>query len=149
DGILRDILGLPKEIHSALVARIKILSSLKIDEHRIPQDGRFKFAIEEGFMAFRVSILPAFYGENIVCRLLVESARPLSLEELGFSGKYLQTIRSNIQRPHGLVLVTGPTGSGKTTTLYSVVNILNVPEKKICTIEDPVEYGVRRVNQVQ
>lgn len=149
DGILRDTLSLPKDIHSALVARIKILSSLKIDEHRVPQDGRFKFKLSDGYMALRVSILPAFYGENMVLRLLAESARPLSLEELGFSGKYLAMVKDNIKKPHGMVLVTGPTGSGKTTTLYSLLNILNTPEVNICTIEDPVEYGIRRVNQVQ
>jgi type IV pilus assembly protein PilB len=149
DGILRDILNLPKEIHTAIVARIKILSSLKIDEHRVPQDGRFKFKMEDSFIALRVSILPSFYGENVVLRLLAESARPLSLEELGFSGKYLETLHAQITRPHGMFLVTGPTGSGKTTSLYSVLNILNTPEVNICTIEDPVEYGIRRVTQVQ
>ncbi|MFC1748268.1 GspE/PulE family protein [Pseudomonadota bacterium] len=149
DGILQDMLTLPKQIHPAIVARIKILSSLKIDEHRSPQDGRFKFKIEDNFIALRVSILPAFYGENVVLRLLAESARPLSLEELGFGGKSLELVRNNIKNPHGMILVTGPTGSGKTTTLYSILNMLNTPEVKITTIEDPVEYGIRRVNQVQ
>lgn len=149
DGMLNDILSLPKEIHLALVARVKILSSLKLDEHRVPQDGRFKFKLEEGYMALRVSILPSFHGENIVMRLLAESARPLSLEELGFKGNSLEIVLSNIQKPHGLILVTGPTGSGKTTTLYSLLTILNTTERKVCTIEDPVEYGIRRVNQVQ
>jgi len=149
DGILHDILQLPKEIHSSLVARIKILSSLKIDEHRMPQDGRFKFKIEANFIALRVSILPTFFGENVVLRLLAESARPLSLEELGFTGNSLELITRNIKRPHGMILVTGPTGSGKTTTLYSILNMLNTPEVKLTTIEDPVEYGVKRVNQVQ
>lgn len=149
DGMLHDMLELPKQIHPAIVARIKILSSLKIDEHRTPQDGRFKFRIEENFIALRVSILPAFFGENIVLRLLAESARPLSLEELGFGGKSLEVIRKNIKVSHGMILVTGPTGSGKTTSLYSILNMLNTPEVKITTIEDPVEYGIRRVNQVQ
>jgi len=149
DGILRDIIHLPKPIHPALIARVKILSSLKIDEHRIPQDGRFKFKINDTYIALRVSILPSFYGENIVFRLLSESARPLSLEELGFSGNYLEAVKKSIKKPHGMVLVTGPTGSGKTTSLYSLLNILNTPEVNICTIEDPVEYGIRRVNQVQ
>lgn len=149
DGILQDMLSLPKEIHDALIARIKILSQLKIDEHRVPQDGRFKFKLDNGFLALRVSILPTFYGENIVLRLLAESARPLSLEELGFSGRYLEVVKTNIKRPHGMILVTGPTGSGKTTSLYSLLNILNTPSVNICTIEDPVEYGIRRVNQVQ
>lgn len=149
DGVLRDILVLPKEIHPAIVARIKILSHLKIDEHRIPQDGRFKLQINDDLVAFRVSIVPAFFGENIVLRLLAESARPLSLEELGLTGKYLALLKENIKKPHGMILVTGPTGSGKTTTLYSILNMLNTPEVNICTIEDPIEYGIRRVNQMQ
>jgi type IV pilus assembly protein PilB len=149
DGVLRDILTLPKAIHPAIVARIKILAQLKIDEHRIPQDGRFKFKINDGFIALRVSIMPAFYGENIVLRLLSESARPQSLEELGLSGHNLELVKHNIHKPHGMILVTGPTGSGKTTTLYSVLTILTTTEVKICTIEDPVEYGIKRVNQTQ
>lgn len=149
DGILRDVVELPKDIHSALVARIKILSELKLDEHRVPQDGRFKFQLKDVFIALRVSVLPAFFGENIVLRVLAESARPLSLEELGITGKFLDLIKHNIKKPHGLILVTGPTGSGKTTTLYSLLNILNTPDINICTIEDPIEYGIRRVNQVQ
>lgn len=149
DGVLRDILSLPKTIHPGIVARIKILSQLKIDEHRIPQDGRFKFKVQENYIALRVSILPSFYGENIVLRILPESARPLSLEELGLTGHNLDLVRNNIRKPHGMILVTGPTGSGKTTTLYSVLNILNTTEVKICTVEDPVEYGIGRVNQTQ
>lgn len=149
DGILRDITDLPKEIQPALVARVKILSKLKIDEHRIPQDGRFKFKIGEDFISLRVSIIPAFYGENIVMRLLFESARPLSLEELGLAANNLKIIQAGIRQPHGMILVTGPTGCGKTTTLYSILNILNTTEVKICTIEDPIEYGIRRVNQIQ
>jgi len=149
DGILHDTLTLPKSIHPAIIARIKILSKLKIDEHRIPQDGRFKFQIRNTFIALRVSILPGFYGENIVLRILPESARPLSLEELGVTGHSLELVKNNIKKPHGMILVTGPTGSGKTTTLYSVLNILNTTSVKICTVEDPVEYGIRRVNQIQ
>jgi len=143
------MLSLPKSIHQAIVARIKILSKLKIDEHRIPQDGRFKFQIKNSFIALRVSILPGFYGENIVLRILPESARPLSLEELGLAGHSLELVQKNIKKPHGMILVTGPTGSGKTTTLYSILNILNTTAVKICTVEDPVEYGIRRVNQIQ
>jgi type IV pilus assembly protein PilB len=149
DGVLRDILSLPRALHPAIIARIKILAQLKIDEHRIPQDGRFKFKVNENYIALRVSILPAFYGENIVLRILAESARPLSLEELGISGHNLELVKNNIKKPHGMVLVTGPTGSGKTTTLYSVLNILITTEVKICTVEDPVEYGMKRVNQTQ
>lgn len=149
DGLLRDIINLPREIHSAIVARIKVLTHLKIDEHRVPQDGRFKFQIDEDFISLRVSVIPAFYGENVVMRLLFESARPLSLEELGLTGKNFETLKNNIQKPHGMILVTGPTGCGKTTTLYSILNILNTTEVKICTIEDPIEYSVNRITQIQ
>ena len=149
DGNLRDIVALPKQIQPAVVARIKILSQLKIDEHRVPQDGRFKFSYADQSIALRVSIIPSFYGENIVMRMLFESARPLSLAELGMSGKALEIIRKNITRPHGMLLVTGPTGSGKTTTLYSVLNMLNTTAVNICTVEDPIEYGIHRVNQIQ
>lgn len=149
DGVLRDIIKLPRGIEIALVARIKILSNLKIDEHRIPQDGRHKISIDEDVIALRVSIIPGFYGENVVMRLLKETDRPLSLEELGLTGSGLEVVRSNITKPHGMILVTGPTGSGKTTTLYSLLNILNTIEVKICTIEDPIEYGISRVNQIQ
>lgn len=149
DGLLRDIIILPREVHPVIVARVKVLTHLKIDEHRIPQDGRFKFQIDEDFISLRVSIIPAFYGENIVMRLLFESARPLSLEELGLIGKNFEVLKKNIEKPHGMILVTGPTGCGKTTTLYSILNILNTTEVKICTIEDPIEYGMSRVTQIQ
>lgn len=149
DGVLKDVVSLPSNLQPALVARIKLLASLKIDEHRVPQDGRFKFSLNTTEVSLRVSILPTFYGENVVMRLLPESSRPLSLEELGFSGNDLPKIHQNIHKPHGMVLVTGPTGSGKTTTLYSILNMLNTPRVNLCTIEDPVEYGIRRVNQTQ
>lgn len=149
DGVLHDIIKQPRGIEDALVARIKILSNLKIDENRIPQDGRYKFTINDEVVALRISIIPGFYGENVVMRLLHESQRPLSLEELGLTGAGLETIKRNITRPHGMILVTGPTGSGKTTTLYSILNILNTIDVKICTIEDPIEYGVGRVSQIQ
>lgn len=149
DGRLKDIIALPKSIQPPIVARIKILSQLKIDEHRVPQDGRFKFTYQDQSIALRVSIIPSFYGENIVMRLLFESSRPLSLEELGLSGYPLEVLRKNIKKPHGMILVTGPTGSGKTTTLYSILNMLNSVEVNICTVEDPIEYGIHRVNQIQ
>lgn len=149
DGVLHDIIKQPRGIEDALVARIKILSNLKIDEHRIPQDGRYKFTINEEVIALRISIIPGFYGENVVMRVLHESQRPLSLEELGLIGSGLEILKTNISKPHGMILVTGPTGSGKTTTLYSVLNILNTIDVKICTIEDPIEYGMGRVNQIQ
>jgi len=149
DGVLRDIVKLPKGIEDALVARIKILSNLKIDEHRIPQDGRYKYNIDDDVIALRISIIPSFYGENVVMRILREANRPLALEELGLTGAGLKIIRENMTKPHGMILVTGPTGSGKTTTLYSILNILNTIEVKICTIEDPIEYGINRVSQIQ
>lgn len=149
DGLLRDVITLPKTLQKAIVARIKILSDLKIDEHRIPQDGRFKFQMDEEIVSIRVSIMPAFYDENVALRLLLESARPLPFEELGLTGKNAKAIYENLKKPYGLILLTGPTGSGKTTTLYSILNIINVPEMNIWTIEDPIEYGIRRVNQTQ
>ncbi len=149
DGVLRDVMTLPKKIHPGLVARIKILANLKLDEHRLPQDGRFKIETEEYKISFRVSIIPVFDGEKIVMRLLNESSRILTLEQLGFQESPLDIIKRNIGKPHGMVLVTGPTGSGKTTTLYTVLNILNKPGVNITTIEDPIEYRMPRVNQSQ
>ena len=149
DGVLHDMIKLPRGIEDALIARIKILSNLKLDERRVPQDGRYKFKLSGEPISLRISIIPGFYGENVVMRLLHESARPLSLEELGLTGRNLEIVKSNILKPHGMILVTGPTGSGKTTTLYSVLNILNTVKVKICTIEDPIEYGVGRVTQIQ
>jgi len=149
DGDLVDIMKLPRGIEEALIARVKILSNLKLDEHRIPQDGRHKFKVDEDTISLRISIIPGFYGENVVMRLLRESARPLSLEELGMQGKNFEIIKKNIEKPHGMILVTGPTGSGKTTTLYSILNILNTVQVKICTIEDPIEYGMKRITQIQ
>jgi len=149
DGVLRDIIKFQRGIEEAIIARIKILSNLKIDEHRIPQDGRYKFNIDDEVVALRISIIPGFVGENVVMRILRETNRPLSFEELGITGKGLKILRDNTSKPHGMILVTGPTGSGKTTTLYSVLNVLNTIEVKICTIEDPIEYGVNRVTQIQ
>lgn len=149
DGVLKDVVKLPRGIEEALVARIKILSNLKLDERRVPQDGRYKFDLSGDIVSLRISIIPGFYGENVVMRLLHESARPLSLEELGITGKNKEIVEENMNKPHGMILVTGPTGSGKTTTLYSILNILNTIKVKICTIEDPIEYGVNRVSQIQ
>jgi type IV pilus assembly protein PilB len=149
DGILHDAMVLPKRVHAGIVARIKVLSALKLDEHRLPQDGRFKIETPEYKISFRVSILPTFYGEKVVMRLLPETTKALSLEELGFWGEALEKVHFNIKRPHGLILVTGPTGSGKTTTLYSIMDILNTPEVNISTIEDPIEYTMPRINQSQ
>jgi len=149
DGILRKVMTLPKLTHSGVVARIKILSNLKLDEHRLPQDGRFKIKTKEYKVAFRVSIMPTFDGEKIVMRLLPEEAQQLTMEQLGFHEDSLKIIKRNIDKPHGMVLVTGPTGSGKTTTLYTILNILNTPEVNIITIEDPIEYRMPRINQSQ
>jgi type IV pilus assembly protein PilB len=149
DGILRNVMVLPKNVHSGIAARIKILSNLKVDEHRLPQDGRFKIATDEYNVAFRVSIIPTFCGEKIVLRLLNEKAQVLSLEQLGLQPEPLKILKRNITKPHGIILVTGPTGSGKTTTLYTLLNILNTPEVNISTIEDPIEYRMPHVNQSQ
>ncbi|MBU1178187.1 GspE/PulE family protein [Patescibacteria group bacterium] len=149
DGILHDVIVLPKEILAGIVARIKVLANLKIDEHRLPQDGRFKIEKDEQKISFRVSIIPIFDGEKVVTRLLVESGRILSLEELGFQSSALAITKRNVNKPNGLILVTGPTGSGKTTTLYSIMNMLNTTEVNIATIEDPIEYRMPRINQSQ
>ncbi|MEK7173488.1 MAG: ATPase, T2SS/T4P/T4SS family [Patescibacteria group bacterium] len=149
DGILRDAMILPRTVSTGIVARIKVLSNLKLDEHRLPQDGRFKAESEDYKVSFRVSILPVTEGEKVVIRLLPEGSKGFTLEKLGFHGKGLEDIHANIQRPTGMVLVTGPTGSGKTTTLYTILDILNTPDVNISTIEDPVEYRMPRVNQSQ
>jgi len=149
DGILHNVMTLPKEVQSGIMARIKILTNLKVDEHRIPQDGRFKIMNDEYKVSFRVSTIPVFDGEKIVMRLLNEKAQVLTLEQLGMQKSSLESIKRNINKPHGMILVTGPTGSGKTTTLYTVLNILNTPEVNISTIEDPVEYRMPMVNQSQ
>ncbi|MEK9134879.1 MAG: ATPase, T2SS/T4P/T4SS family [Patescibacteria group bacterium] len=149
DGILRDAMTLPILAASGIVARIKVLSNLKLDEHRLPQDGRFKIETEDYKYSVRVSILPVFTGEKIVMRLLSETAKAFTLEQLGFSGKPLENVQHNLRKPVGMILVTGPTGSGKTTTLYSMMEILNNPGINISTVEDPIEYRMPRVNQTQ
>ena len=149
DGILHDAMVLPAQVAAGIVARIKVLSNLKLDEHRLPQDGRFKIDTPEYKLSFRVSVLPVFDGEKVVMRLLPEDTKGFSLEELGFHGDALELLHKNIKRPVGMILATGPTGSGKTTTLYSILNMLNLPGVNISTIEDPVEYRMPRVNQTQ
>lgn len=149
DGILREVNKLPKKVHGALVSRIKILSNLKIDERRAPQDGRFKIAINTLVYALRVSTLPITDGEKVVMRILNESSKALTLEELGYWGHALDTINHAIAQPHGMVLVTGPTGSGKSTSLFSVLSLLNNPAVNISTVEDPVEYKIPGANQTQ
>src|SRR3989344_2161138 len=149
DGILHDAMTLPKTVVSGIVARIKVLANLKLDEHRLPQDGRFKIERDEYNISFRVSILPVFDGEKIVMRLLDESSKGLTLEKMGLHGKGLEAIHREIRKPNGMILITGPTGSGKTTTLYTILDLLNTTEVNISTIEDPVEYRMERVNQTQ
>ncbi|MBI2621557.1 MAG: Flp pilus assembly complex ATPase component TadA [Candidatus Levybacteria bacterium] len=149
DGILYDRLSLPKSVQEAVVSRIKILSEMKIDEHRIPQDGRFNFKIEDKEVDLRISVLPAVHGEKVVMRLLRKSGGIPTLEELGLVGTALRSLENNMLRPHGIIIVCGPTGSGKTTTLYAVLSKLNSPKVNILTLEDPVEYEIPSVNQVQ
>lgn len=149
DGILRDAMTLPKQAASGIVARIKVLSDLKLDEHRLPQDGRFKIETQEYKYSVRVSVLPIFDGEKIVMRLLAESSKALTLEQLGLRNAALERIQDNLRKPVGMVLITGPTGCGKTTTLYAMLEILNTPEVNISTVEDPVEYRMPRINQTQ
>jgi len=149
DGILRDAMVLPKIASSGIVARIKVLSNLKLDEHRLPQDGRFKIETEEYKYSIRVSILPIFDGEKIVMRLLPEKAKAFALETLGLRGESLERVHHNLKKPVGMILVTGPTGSGKTTTLYAMMEILNTPGVNISTVEDPIEYRMPRINQTQ
>ncbi|MBI4709031.1 MAG: Flp pilus assembly complex ATPase component TadA [Candidatus Portnoybacteria bacterium] len=149
DGILHDTMVLPKQVEPGIVARIKVLANLKLDEHRLPQDGRFKVETEEYKFSFRVSILPVYNGEKIVMRLLPEDSKGLTLETLGFHGEALEKMHGAIKKPNGMVLVTGPTGSGKTTTLYTVMDIINTPEVNISTVEDPIEFRMPRINQTQ
>lgn len=149
DGILSEVVRIAKEIHLAIVARVKFLSNLKIDEHQKPQDGRFRHEALGEAMDIRVAIMPTFYGEKVEMRLLKATAKPLSLSELGMLEETATVVLRSIKRTYGMMLVTGPTGSGKTTTLYSILNILNRPEVNIVTVEDPIEYDIRYVNQTQ
>jgi type II secretory ATPase GspE/PulE/Tfp pilus assembly ATPase PilB-like protein len=149
DGVLHSSLILPKTIHPAVISRIKILSNLKIDEQRLPQDGRFHADVEDKSIDFRVSTFPTVTGEKIVLRILDKSTGAPSLEDLGITGRSLSIFNESIKRPHGMFLVTGPTGSGKSTTLYSILSILNKPGVNIVTLEDPVEYFIDGVNQAQ
>lgn len=149
DGILKEVNRLPRNVLNALVSRVKILSNLKIDERRIPQDGRFKIKVGGRQYALRVSTLPVSDGEKVVMRILDESNQALSLETLGFWGHALEVLNNTMLEPDGMILITGPTGSGKSTSLFSVLTILNSPGVNISTIEDPVEYKIQGVNQTQ
>ncbi len=149
DGVLREIMRLPKNLHPSLIARIKILSQLQLDEHFRPQDGRFKTKLGDFEFDIRVSIVPTMYGEKAVLRLLASTFRPTSLAELGMNEKAQKLMEAAMEKTYGMILSTGPTGSGKTTTLYTILQLLNRPEVNICTIEDPIEYELERVNQIQ
>jgi type IV pilus assembly protein PilB len=149
DGILHEIIRVPKEIHSAIVARVKILSNLRVDEHTHPQDGRFRYDAGGNPIDVRVSVIPTFYGEKVEMRLLSSAQKPLSFAELGMFDDMVKLITEAISKSYGMVLICGPTGSGKTTTLYSIMDILNQPEVNIVTVEDPIEYDMRYLNQMQ
>ena len=150
DGVLHQIMEIPKEVHAAIVARVKLLAGLKIDEHYKPQDGRFRYKVGENeVLDVRVSILPTYYGEKVEMRLLSAAQRPLSLKELGLMDDSVDIVMANIKKSYGLILVCGPTGSGKTTTLYSILGLLNNPQVNIVTIEDPIEYDIKFINQTQ
>ncbi|MEK7089084.1 MAG: GspE/PulE family protein [Patescibacteria group bacterium] len=149
DGILHDAMILDKNTTPGITTRIKVLSNLKLDEKRLPQDGRFKIEQNGEKVSFRVSILPTFYGEKTVVRILKEDSHGFSLDSLGFHGEGLERIHDSLKQKIGLVLATGPTGSGKTTTLYTMLDILNRPEVNISTVEDPIEYQMSRINQTQ
>lgn len=149
DGVLKEVNRLPRNVMNALVSRVKILSNLKIDERRVPQDGRFKIKVAGKQYALRVSTLPVVDGEKIVMRILDESNQSVSLEELGYWGHSLEVVQKAMKEPNGMVLITGPTGSGKSTSLFSILTILNTPDVNISTIEDPVEYKIPGVNQTQ
>ena len=149
DGVLKEVNRLPRSVLGALISRIKILSNLKIDEHRVPQDGRFKIKVGSKQYALRVSTLPISDGEKIVMRILDESSEKVTLEELGYWGKSLATLNEALTVANGIILITGPTGSGKSTSLFSILTLLNTPDVNISTIEDPVEYKIPGVNQTQ
>ena len=149
DGILHNVLVLPKDIHGLIITRIKVMAKLRTDEHFSAQDGKFSLKIENEKFDIRISIVPITEGENAVMRLLSSKARRFSLDGLGFSDSDFEKIRSAAAKPYGMILSTGPTGSGKTTTLYAVLEILNHPDVNICTIEDPVEYEIEGISQIQ
>lgn len=149
DGVLKEVNQLPISVLNSLISRIKILSNLKIDEHRVPQDGRFKVVVGSKQYALRVSTLPITDGEKVVMRILDESNQAVTLEQLGYWGRSLEVISDAMREPNGMILVTGPTGSGKSTSLFSILTALNTPNVNISTIEDPVEYKIQGVNQVQ
>ena len=148
DGILQESPPVPKSLHNALVSRIKVMSNLNISEHRLPQDGRFKAKVSKREVDYRVSVLPSIFGEKIVLRVLDKSAASLEIDKLGFEDDALEKIKTNALKPHGMIIVCGPTGCGKTTTLYSILQFIDKPTKNLVTVEDPVEYELYGINQV-
>ncbi|MHC4354585.1 MAG: GspE/PulE family protein, partial [Planctomycetota bacterium] len=149
DGILRDMVPPAKRMQAAVIARIKIVARMDIAERRLPQDGRFKMKISGKAIDVRVSTIPTIYGEKVVMRILDASAVKHDLDALGVEPQYLDQFKEQLSSPHGIVIVTGPTGSGKSTTLYSALNYLKDPTKNITTVEDPVEYRLAGINQIQ
>ncbi|GBD34448.1 putative type II secretion system protein HxcR [bacterium HR35] len=152
DGIVHNFFEIPKVLQDEIISRIKILSNLRIDEHFAAQDGRFRFYLDEeknDYFDIRVSIMPTYYGENAILRLLVSLGEKFTLENLGLSSRDLEEIKKAISRPYGMILATGPTGSGKTTMLYTILNVLNTEGVHIITIEDPVEYAIPGITQIQ
>lgn len=149
DGVLREIMRLPKSTEPALVSRIKILSNLKIDEHRIPQDGQFTIKVEDFEIDLRIAISPTVWGEQVVIRLLDKTGTSLKLEDMGYTGRALRTIRKGLKQPHGMILTSGPTGSGKSTSMYAMISEIMDESINIVTLEDPVEYKIDGVNQIQ
>lgn len=149
DGVLREVMQLPKSIEPALVSRVKILSNLKIDEHRVPQDGQFAVKVADKEVDLRIAISPVVWGEQIVIRLLDKSGNSFDLEDMGYAGRSLRAIRHGIKRPNGMVLTSGPTGSGKSTSLYALIKEIKDDSVNIVTLEDPVEYKMPGVNQIQ
>jgi len=149
DGVLREIMRLPKSTEPALVSRIKILSNLKIDEHRVPQDGQFTIKVEDLEIDLRIAISPTVWGEQVVIRLLDKTGTSLKLEDMGYTGRALRTIRKGLKQPHGMILTSGPTGSGKSTSMYAMISEIKDESINIVTLEDPVEYKIDGVNQIQ
>ncbi|MBI4119669.1 MAG: type II/IV secretion system protein [Parcubacteria group bacterium] len=149
DGVLRKIFSIPKELQSEIISRIKVVAGLRTDEHNAAQDGRFRSAMKEARFDIRVSVVPTYYGENAILRLLSEQGQEFNLKGIGFSDRDLGIVQRAIQKPYGMILATGPTGSGKTTTLYTILKILNTEGVSIITIEDPIEYSLEGINQIQ
>ena len=149
DGMLHNMFSIPKELQPEIISRIKVLSGLRTDEHQAAQDGRFRITLPKAKFDIRVSITPTYYGENAELRLLTEQGQNFTLKDIGFSDRDLSIVEQAIKKPYGMILATGPTGSGKTTTLYTILKILNTEDVSIITIEDPIEYSIESIDQIQ